>query len=65
LTRGYPGKNTSADIDDFNSVKSYAPLTAHDNGICGNECLVKYISEMESGVNVYGLNPGKIALTKG
>lgn len=57
---GYPGKDVSCDLDDFNSNKNYSPITAHARTIVGNEALVEFTSRSNRNINVFGVNPGLI-----
>ena len=57
---GFPGMNQKGNIDDFNSEKKYSLVSAHANGVIGNEALVLDGSMRYPEVNFYGMNPGFI-----
>ena len=57
---GYPGKEQSVNLDDFNSEKEYKQWPAHMNTVVGNEALVYDFGDKNPLVNVYALNPGLI-----
>jgi NAD(P)-dependent dehydrogenase (short-subunit alcohol dehydrogenase family) len=57
---GFPGYKNEATVDDFNQEKEYKQWAAHMNTVVGNEALVRFWSENDKNVNVYGINPGLI-----
>jgi hypothetical protein len=57
---GYPGKDNSTELEDFNSEKVYKPIPTHLRTVVCNEALVTYLANKFSHLNVYGLNPGLI-----
>lgn len=55
---GFPGSGQVANVNDLNSEKSYARMTAHSNTVVGNEVLVLDAGRQHPNVDFFGLNPG-------
>ena len=56
----FPGNNQSANLEDFNSEKSYSFIKAHENTVSSNEALVLHSVKAFPQVDSFGLNPGMI-----
>jgi len=57
---GFPGTGQAGTIDDLNAEKSYGVISAHMNGIAGNEVLVLDSAKRYPNANFFGLNPGAV-----
>jgi NAD(P)-dependent dehydrogenase (short-subunit alcohol dehydrogenase family) len=58
---GFPGQDSKATLDDFNSEGTYRWKTAHSNTVVANEELVLDSAQRFPTVNFYGMNPGIIS----
>jgi hypothetical protein len=56
---GMPGTNQEANLDDFNSTKTYG-WSSHATTVAANEALVLHSASIHPDVDFFGLNPGPI-----
>jgi NAD(P)-dependent dehydrogenase (short-subunit alcohol dehydrogenase family) len=57
---GFPGTGQTGKVDDLNAEKSYGAISAHMNGVAGNEVLVLDSAKRYPNANVFGVNPGGV-----
>src|SRR5260370_14512759 len=54
---GFPGTGQTGNVDDLNAEKSYGAMSAHWNGVAGNEVLVLAPPRRDCNANFFGVNP--------
>jgi NAD(P)-dependent dehydrogenase (short-subunit alcohol dehydrogenase family) len=57
---GFPGTGQTGKVDDLNAEKSYRAISAHMNGVAGNEVLVLDSAKRYPNANFFGVNPGGV-----
>jgi len=57
---GFPGAGHTGKVDDLNAEKSYGAISAHMNGVAGNEVLVLDSAKRYPNANFFGVNPGAV-----
>ena len=57
---GFPGTGQTGKVDDLNAEKSYGAISAHMNGVAGNEVLVLDSAKRYPNANFFGVNPGAV-----
>jgi NAD(P)-dependent dehydrogenase (short-subunit alcohol dehydrogenase family) len=57
---GFPGTGQTGKVGDLNAEKSYGAISAHMNGVAGNEVLVLDSARRYPNANFFGVNPGGV-----
>jgi hypothetical protein len=57
---GFPGTGQTGNVDDLNAEKSYGAISAHWNGVAGNEVLVLDSAKRYPNATFVGVNPGGV-----
>src|SRR5262249_43394297 len=56
----FPGTGQTGKVDDLNAEKSYGAISAHMNGVAGNEVLVLDSARRYPNATFFGVNPGGV-----